>query len=1187
MKNIVLIGIVLLFIFSCKKQKTLFELVSVEHSGIDFSNTIVESDSIHYFNFPYIYTGAGVGVADFDNDGLQDIFFSGNMVSSKLYLNKGNFVFEDISESAGILSHQWATGVSIVDINQDGWKDIYLSVGGYDESNRKNRLFINNSTSSGQVTFTEASESYGIADEGMSTQAAFFDYDLDGDLDMYLMRHANEPYAMISKLETFTDGRGPSTDRLYENMGVNNEGQPIYENVSEKAGITIEGYGLGLAISDINRDGWPDIYVANDYIGSDLLYINNQDGTFSNALGSYVNQCSRNGMGIDIADINNDALADIFVLDMLPEDNYRQKMMTAQMNYEHFKNTLKEGFAPQFIRNTLQINHGIGPSGNYSFSEVGRLAGLHQTDWSWSPLIADFDNDGLSDLYITNGFRRDVTNQDFIEYTDQNNLFVKGRLSEANLVERLADLDSVCLPNYMFRNKDSLSFENITSDWGMNHETMSNGSAYADFDNDGDLDLVVNNVNAPASLYKNNTNQLKKANKSVAIKLKGKPGNYDAFGAKISLVLPDGRKRYYENRPVRGYMSSSENRTHIGLGNYSKIDSLLIVWPDGKQTIRTDIIAGTTAKLDYSDLKFTSNPLKTIDTIATLFKEVSSQLNFKYEHQENTPNDFRHEPLLLRQYDNNGPGIAIGDINGDHRTDFYVGGGRNQSGTLFIQSPNGTFNSKSINGSEFYEDIGTLFFDADQDGDLDLYVVSGGSSVKYFNKGHYQDRLYFNDGNGNFELMEDALPKIASSGSCAVAADFDNDGDLDLFVGGRVVPGKFPTNPEHYLLENREGKFYDSTKKLVPELHETGMISSALWSDFDNDKDFDLIIAGEWMPITVFENKNGAFVKIRTDNGLQSYKGWWNSIVGGDIDSDGDIDYVVGNLGENTFLKTDEERPIRLYVQDFDGNSSLDPIITRYINGKEYPVAPRRSLIDQLEVINRAFPSYEAYANADSKKVLEAFSTDNRFILETNYLKSAYIENLGNGKFSLKALPVEAQYSSVHGIEVGDFNGDGFMDIVGVGNNSQTEVISGWYNAQKGFYLKGDGNGNFESVESNETGFFVEGDTRALSSWQTKKSLFLITSINADSLRVFKSDFKDSLSLYSLRPKDVFWEIHYENGKKRKFERYWGHGYLSQSDNRLLISPNMTSISIYNTLGKKRTIDLNGKAKLATPLPQR
>lgn len=1167
-------------LFSCSKKKLRFEMISPERSEIHFSNTIVETDSIHYFNFPYIYTGAGVGVADFDNDGLQDIFLSGNMVSSKLYHNKGDFVFEDIGDRSGTATNQWSTGVSIVDINQDGYKDIYLCIGGPGEPHtRRNKLFVNN----GDLTFTESAEAYGIADDQMSTQAAFFDYDHDGDLDLYLMQHANEPYTMINKLQTFTDGRGPSTDRLYENISVNNAGHPVYENVSDTAGITIEGYGLGLAISDINRDGWPDIYVANDYIGSDLLYINNQDGTFSNALGSYVNQCSRNGMGIDIADINNDALSDIFVLDMLPEDNYRQKMMTAQMNYEHFKNTLQKGFAPQFIRNTLQINRGIGPSGNYSFSEVGRLAGLHQTDWSWSPLIADFDNDGLSDLYITNGFRRDVTNQDFIEYSDQNNLFVKGELSEANLVKRLTNLDSVCLPNYMFRNKDSLEFENVTSDWGMNHETMSNGSAYADFDNDGDLDLVVNNINAPASLYKNNTDQLKSAHKSVVIKLKGKVGNYEALGAKISIVLPDGSKRYFENWPVRGYMSSSENRIHVGLGNHSKIDSLLIIWPDGKQTIRTNITAGITTEYDYSDITFTSDPLKNLDTNTTLFEDISSQLNLKYVHQENTPNDFRHEPLLLQQYDNNGPGIAIGDINGDDRTDFYVGGGRNQSGTLFFQTADGSFNTKSMDGSEFFEDLGTLFFDADQDGDLDLYVVSGGSSVKYFNKGHYQDRLYFNDGMGNFDLDEDALPTIASSGSCVVASDFDNDGDLDLFIGGRVVPGKFPTNPEHYLLENREGKFYDSTKKLLPELNEIGMISAALWSDFDNDQDFDLIVVGEWMPITVFENKNGAFTKMQSNNGLQSYKGWWNSIVGSDIDSDGDIDYVVGNLGENTFLKANEERPIRLYAQDFDGNSSIDPIITRYINSKEYPVAPRRSLIDQLEVINRAFPSYEAYAKADIKEVLEPLNPYKKLTLKTNYFKSAYVENLGNGEFSLKALPVEAQYSSVHGMEVRDFDGDGFIDIVGVGNNSQTEVISGWYNAQKGFYLKGDGNGNFESIKSNKTGFFVEGDTRALSSWKTERSLFLITSVNTDSLRIFKSDFKDKMSLYNLQPNDVFGEIHYENGTKRKFERYWGHGFLSQSDNRLLISPNMTSIIIYNTSGKERTIDLNGKDVVLLP----
>lgn len=1172
MKRFLIVFLLAWSFFSCKKEKTLFEIIPPDRSGIYFSNTIVESDSVHFFNFPYIYAGGGVGIADFNNDGLPDIFFSGNMVSSKLYINKGRFKFDDISESAGITTQQWANGVSIVDINQDGWKDIYLCFGGNAEAkNRKNKLFVNN----GDLTFTESAESYGIADDGMSTQAAFFDYDRDGDLDLYVMEHANEPYSQVSKLETFKDGKGPSTDRIYENTGtVDSLGHPLYKNVSEAAGITIEGYGLGLAISDINQDGWPDIYVANDFIGNDLLYINNQNGTFTNELGKYLKQNSQNGMGVDIADINNDALPDILVLDMLPEDNYRQKTMTAKMNYEYFKNTLHNGFSPQFIRNTLQLNSGIGANGEYGFNEVGRLAGLHQTDWSWSPLIADFDNDGLRDVYITNGFRRDITDQDFIEYTDQANLFVKGsgELAVKSLVNRLVDLDSICLPNYMFANKGNLHFENKTTAWGMDRPTMSNGSAYADLDNDGDLDLIVNNLNAPASVYKNHTDQIRKADKSVVVKLHGKNGNLEAIGAKISATLPDGSVQYYENYPVRGYMSSSELATHLGLGNSSKIDTLKITWPDGKQDVRNNVNVGTKLDFQYSDNAVA--PPKTGYGKNHIFNEVSAQINALYKHEDNVANDFRHEPLLLQQYDNNGPGIAIGDINGDWQKDFYIGGGRGQNGNLFIQEKDSTFSSEALTGSEFYEDMGALFFDADQDNDLDLYVVSGGSSVKYFEKGHYQDRLYHNDGRGNFELAEDALPKIESSGSSVTAADFDKDGDLDLFVAGRIVPGRFPMAPKHYLLENRKGKFYDATSKSAPQLDTTGMICASLWTDFDNDGDSDLIVAGEWMPIIIFENTMGTFKKQEIENGLTPYKGWWNSIVGGDMDLDGDTDYIAGNLGKNTFLKATEECPVRMYVKDFDNNSTLDAIITRYIGGKEYPIAPRRALIDQLAIINKAFPTYKEYAEADIDRILETFNTDDMLVMEANYFSSAYIENLGNGKFTLKALPIEAQFSPVYGLEIDDFDGDGHPDVVGVGNNSQTEIISGWQNAQKGFYLRGDGNGNFKAVQGDKTGILIEGDSRALTGWVTDRNRFLIASVNSDSLRVFKSALGTEVSRYPLRPDDVWANIYYKNGKKSKFERYLGQGYLSQSSDDLLIRPSMDSVVIYDWSGNSRSIDL-------------
>ncbi|MEM9829230.1 MAG: VCBS repeat-containing protein [Bacteroidota bacterium] len=1177
-----ILTITLLF-FSCQKRENVFELVPPDQSGMTFSNTIFESDSIHYFNFPYIYTGAGVGVGDFNNDGFPDIFFAGNMVSSRLYINQGNrgnahsgsasFQFEDVSRSADIETNRWATGVSIADVNQDGWLDIYLCVGGFAEAeDRKNLLFINNHN----LTFTESAELYGLADDGFSTQAAFFDYDRDGDLDVYVMEHANEAYAAVSKLYTYKDGRGPSTDKLYENVATADSPRPFYRDVSDSVGILIEGYGLGLAISDINQDGWPDIYVANDFIASDLLYINNPEGqpTFENRLDEYVQHISRNGMGVDVADINNDALPDILVLDMLPPTAVRQKTMTASMNYEYFRSTLKQNFSPQFIRNTLQINRGVDPDGNYRFSELGRLAGLHETDWSWSSLIVDFDNDGLKDVYITNGFRRDVTDHDFQEYTEQTNAYVRGsgKLSIPEVVEKLLQLDSVCLPNFMFQNQDSLQFADRTQDWGMDHPSMSNGSAYADFDQDGDLDLVVNNINAPAFLYKNEGDP-KSAYHHLRVKLVGKAPNRNAIGAKVTATLVNGRKLYYENYPVRGYMSTSESTIHMGLGEATKLDTLEIIWPDGKQQWHTGLVVDTTYQFSYGDrgtesLATTNQSDSLVNS--HLFEEVSTQLVSSYQHEENLSEDFRYEPLLLHQFDNYGPGLAVGDMNGDNKADFYVGGARYHTGTFFFQADNQTFETKELVGTESYEDMGSLLFDADQDSDLDLYVVSGGSSVKFFNKGHYQDRLYTNDGQGNFTLNENVLPEINTSGSCVVAADFDQDDDIDLFVGGRMVPGKFPTTPRSYLLMNQDGKFYDRTEELAEGLSEVGMVCSALWTDYDNDQDIDLMVAGEWMPITVFENTGGRLHK-RKDTGLESYWGWWNSLAGGDMDRDGDIDYVAGNLGENTTFKIKPHQPLRMYAKDFDGNASIDAIITRYINDKETPIASRGTLIDQLSVINRMFPTYHQFATADVYQVLDAFDTTDMQVLETTYIQSAYLENQGNGRFLVSPLPMEAQVAPLYGLKIRDCDADGYLDILGIGNDYQTEVISGWYDAHQGIYLRGDGTGRFKAVASGTSGFFVNGDARALGSLYTPTDVFTIATVNADSLRIFRSASSDLPSL-SLQPNEVWIEIKYRDGSNSRLERNIGQGYLSQSSFRLLIHDTMRSVTITNWAGHSRTV---------------
>ncbi|MCF8716240.1 VCBS repeat-containing protein [Joostella atrarenae] len=1157
-----------LLLNSCQQDNAKqFTLVEAEKSGIAFKNSITETDSLNYFSFPYMYNGAGVGVGDFNNDGLEDIFFAGNETSSKLYINEGDFKFKDITEKAGLETNVWCNGVSIIDINQDGLQDIYISVGGFsDNQKRKNKLYINN----GDLTFSEQSAVYGIDDNGYSTQSTFFDYDNDGDLDLYILTHANEPTTKIDKLYTLTDGTGPSTDRLYENVGFI-DGHIRYKNVSNIAGITIEGYGLGIAVLDINKDGYQDLYIANDYVADDILYVNNKNGTFTNHAKNYFKQTSRNSMGIDAADINNDQLVDIVTLDMLPQSNLRKKTMTANMNHEHYRELIKKGYSPQFIRNALQLNRGQGANDHPVFSEVGRLAGIFETDWSWSPLLADYDNNGKKDLYISNGFMRDITDHDFQEYSSQTTIFVKGsgKISKTDILQKLQSLESIELPNFLYSNEGDLHFKDRTKEWGLSHASLSNGAAYADFNNDGNLDLVVNNLNSPAFLYRNNGN-LNKENHYIQIKLEGESGNLNGIGASITTYLPNNVVLSNDVFPVRGFMSSSSIKTHIGLGRENIVDSIVIKWPNNTQQTYKELAVDSTYVFKQESISIG----KSKEDRSYLFTELSDSLHLKYIPVENDNNDFRQEPLLMHLNDNNGPSVAVGDVNGDGLDDLFMGGPRYQNGSFFIQKGDGTFISRPLLGSDKFEDMGALFLDVDNDGDQDLYVVSGGSSVKFYNRGHYQDRLYLNDGTGNFLLDTDALPEIKSSGSCVIAGDYDNDGDLDLFIGGMIEPGSFPTSPKSYLLQNNGGKFTDVTNT-IPNLQKAGMVRGALFSDYDNDNDVDLLLVGEWMPIMLFENNGGEFV-LNNEGELFAHKGWYNSIAGGDMDNDGDIDYIVGNIGENTVYKATNDKPIRMYVKDFDTNNSLDPIITRDIQNKEVPVAPRGLLGSQLRMLYKAFPSYNDYANANMNQFLKVLDTTGMKVLEINTNASSYIENLGNGKFKFKDLPLEAQFSPIFGIQIQDLDQDGNLDILGVGNYYQTEVISGRYDAGKGIVLRGNGKGDFNNISLDESNFLVDNDAKSIARLQWKDQLLWIVGGNASKTLAYKqTNTANKAKLVKFEEKDNFAIIYLNSNKITKVENYKGEGYLSQASATLYWNPDvMKKIEFFDKDGELlRTYD--------------
>ncbi len=1156
----------------------LFKKLTPEYTGIDFSNDLTESDTFNILFYEFFYNGSGVAIGDVNNDGLSDIFFGGNMGPSKLYLNQGDLHFQDYTLQAGIhTQHKWVTGVSMVDLNADGWLDIYLCVGGNIADDYSNLFYLNNADAS-DLGFKEESSVMNIDDDGYSTQAAFFDYDKDDDLDMYLVTSAmnipNKNSIRKRRPETYMS----NADRFYRNDGINPvSGLPIFTNISTSAGITGNGFGLGICISDINLDGWPDVYVANDYISNDLLYINQQDGTFSEQVDSFFRHLSYSAMGVDIADFNNDGLVDLCAVDMLPPDHYRKRIMAGNgRSYTRYQLEKQDGYSDQYIRNTLQINNG-----QQSFSEIGQLLGIHETDWSWAPLFADFDNDGLRDLFIGNGIPHDITNMDFVSYRASK--VGAGESSEsfkAQWKELMAALESygnVKLPNYIYKNLDGLAFEDNTVNWGLADPSHSTCPAFADLDNDGDLDLVINNINDPASVYKNHLIETRGKDgdcRYLLINLLGAGPNKGGIGTKIHLHY-EGQRQFYEHFPVRGFQSMVDPKIHFGLGSIDDIDTVHVHWPDGKHHYLYDVPVDTLLQIQYPEVAMPY--IVESDAKASQdFIEVTQTLGIDYHHLERPFNDFNIQPLVPHQYSKEGPGIAVADINGDHLDDFFVGGSTSYGGKLYIQKESGRFTSYYLGDNPNYEDMGALFFDADGDSDQDLYVVSGGTGLPPGNP-FYGDRLYLNDGQGNFSKAEHILPDIRVCGSQVTACDFDKDGDLDVFVSGRVDLEHYPKAPQSYLLRNESSNdtllFTDITEQVGGDLRSIGLLSAALWSDFDRDGWIDLILCGEWMPVTFFRNQQGTFSNVTATTGLEAYTGWWNSISAADFDRDGDVDYVVGNLGLNTRFKVSQEEPMSLYALDFDENGTVDPVCTHFVAGRSYPIYSRDLLLTQLPYLKKKLNLYADYASSTMEDIFSSEVLDRARVAHSSFFQTAYIEHLSDGHFKIRALPRLAQISPTFGLLCDDFDKDGYQDILLAGNSYSSDVETGHYDASTGLLLRGDGNGQFEPQLARESGFMAAGDCKGMAQLiSSEGQSVVLTAQNSGRLLAHRA-LKRS-EMVRLNNDDAFAEIIFRSGARERREFSYGHGFLSHSSRVLQVPYGAQSIQITSYRGETRNIKM-------------
>ncbi len=1063
-----LVSVVALFHQCTKPAKdTLFVELPSDETGITFNNEVVQSADNHILNYSYFFNGGGVAVGDFNNDGLVDIYFSANQKSNKLYINKGNLKFEDTTDKAGVgATEGWKTGVSLTDINQDGWLDIYVCRSAMGDSLlRKNLLYINNK----DLTFTESAAQYGIDDTSYSTQAAFFDYDNDNDLDLFVLNHSLQRYAGFNNL--LNNAKGQKSDKFGSKLYQNQNGKFI--NVSEQAGLisNVLSFGLGVAVTDLNQDGFLDMYISNDFNEEDYLYMNNGDGTFTNTIKKATDHVSLFSMGSDAADINNDGLTDIYTLDMLPASNERIKLSSGDDNYDKYQMLIGAGFHHQTTRNMLQLNNGDG-----TFSEVGQLSGISNTDWSWSALFNDFDGDGWKDLYVSNGYEKDYTNMQFLKFTVDEQLKSQQTGVPISVQVILNNMPSINEGNFLFKNNGDLSFSNKTEDWGITKKNKSSGAAYADLDNDGDQDLVVNGMNAPSLIYKNTSADKRQANYVKIDLLKKNPGK-NVIGTKL-LAYAAGNSQYIEFSPVRGYQSSMMSSISIGIGKALQLDSISITWPNGKKQTIQNIKAGSEISPLIDDA--TQNVTRTLAQTTKPLFDSANLINWK--HEPVFVNDFKRQLLLPHMYSYTGPKMAIGDVNGDGLEDVFVGGPKGQSSSLLLQQKNGSFKPdlrNSFAADTVYQNENATFFDADGDHDLDLYIVGGGY---LFNMGDplLQDRLYRNDGKGNFKKDVQALPVETEAGSVAVSFDADGDKDLDLFVGGRITPAQYPVNPRSFLLINDgKGNFTNKAEALAPGLQYTGMVTDAKVIDLNKDGFADLILAGEWMPIQVWINHAGNFKDETSQWFPYANHGWWNCLEVNDFDNDGDLDLIAGNAGTNNQFGVSEQHPATMIFKDFNFDGQVDPFFCYFINGVSYPYASRDEALGQVSFLKQRFPDYLSYANATMDKVFTPGELTDTVVLKANDLRTLFFENKGTS-FEKKELPTQAQWSPVYSMASADVNKDGLPDIIMGGNESYVRVRLGHNSSSRGMVFLNKGKGNFEYLSNQKSGIVLRGDVREI-----------------------------------------------------------------------------------------------------------